>query len=141
MKTFEKITKIAYDVLLIGAIIILTGHVIMSYYSDCGWTRPERHETEKREVIGTLGDTWHYAIPHNKGNELEDANGCPCVTLASGYTTYANLTNAVAHGYGSVFEELRKIKEAEGDTSGTCKIADILAVEAAIMKKIQEKKK
>lgn len=91
--------------------------------------------------IGVLGEGWHYAIRHNTGNAMEDDKGCPCVTLASGYSSYCNLTNAIAHGKGSVYNELCKMRKAEGDSNRLCNIVDIVEVEKRIMKEIQEESK
>jgi hypothetical protein len=141
MNTLMKIIHLVGDTILMGAIILLTGHVLWSWFD----TNQVEERTEQAQYetknIGALGEGWHYAIPHGTGNELENTNGCPCVTLALGYSSYANMTNAIIHGYRSVFEELKKMKEAKGDTSGVCKIVDILAVEAYIMKQIKEESK
>lgn len=58
--------------------------------------------------IGRLGEGWHYAIRHNTGDEMEDDKGCPCVTIASGYSSYCNLTNAISHGKGRKENEVKE---------------------------------
>lgn len=91
------------------------------------------------ENFGVLGEEWHYGVPHGIGNPKEDASGCPCVTIASGYSSYCNFTNAIAHGKGSVYDELRKSELS--NTNRFCRLTDVIEVENRIMKEIQEESK
>lgn len=69
----------------------------------------DKNEVEK-PIVYKLGgsDGFHYAIPHNTGNEQEDPNtGCPCLVLFNGWSSYSNYTNAMAHGVESLYDAYR----------------------------------
>lgn len=51
-----------------------------------------------------LGSDFHLGLPHNVGDPREDANGCPCLCVHCGFSSYAICTNAVAHGFDSIWE-------------------------------------
>lgn len=92
----------------------------------------DKNEVEKPIVYGGF----HYAIPHNTGNEQEDPNtGCPCACIVYGWSSYSTMTNAFAHGIKSPFDELKKRR---GCTNGVFRLVDVYEIEKEIEKELKE---
>lgn len=93
----------------------------------------EKKENPPAEKIQmTLGGDFHYGVPHNTGHAKENpSNGCPCVTLALGWSTYDIKTNAVAHGYGSLYDLFRSRRNPNGNKP--IRIADIYELEKQLV--------
>lgn len=97
----------------------------------CGCCREESYLTHDHLKIG--GDGFHYAVPHNVGNELEDPKtGCPCEVIANGWSSYANYTNALAHGVESLMEEYRA---AQINRGGLINLYDVWEFEQKLVNK------
>ena len=95
---------------------------------------------ERRNGDG-LGGGVHYDIPHCQDTVQEDAQGCPCLCLKMGYSSYANMTNAIAHGYtNSIYEIYRdELVRPAASTGGVVKLVTILNFEERLMEKINGK--
>ena len=79
---------------------------------------------------------WHFLVPHNRGTEQEDSNGCPCACIMLGWSSYANMTNATAHGFYSLYEEVQKRSQF---TNGVIRLSSIYDLEKAIIAEINAK--
>lgn len=91
--------------LLVVALLAIAVHLRMT----SNWPYPVRtFEVSETKHLKFGGDGFHYIIPHNTGDEIEDPNtGCPCFVIFYGWSSYANYTNALAHGVKSLYEEYK----------------------------------
>ena len=80
---------------------------------------------------------WHLLVPHNQGWAQEDPDGCPCACLMLGWSSYANMTNAAAHGIRSPFDEAKKRGVS---TNGVVSLVAIHELEEVIISEISTKK-
>ena len=60
---------------------------------------------------------FHFAVAHGRGDPTEDPKGCPCLCVCMGYSSYANCTNALQHGFDKTI--LEYISEEQGRRSYT----------------------
>lgn len=100
------------------------------------WVHSDKNENEVAVESMTLGgeNGFHYAIPHGSGDERENpTNGCPCITLALGWSSYAIKTNAIAHGVYSLFDAFAESQSNKED--GPVRIIDIYEFEKQLVKK------
>ena len=89
--------------------------------------------TEKKSYSG-----WHLLVTHNQGGVQEDPDGCPCACLMLGWSSYANMTNAAAHGILSSFDEAKKRDVVS--TNGLVSLVAIGELEEVIISEIGTKK-
>ena len=80
---------------------------------------------------------WHLLVPHNQGWAQEDPDGCPCECLMLGWSSYANMTNAAAHGIRSPFDEAKKRGVS---TNGVVSLLETHALGHAVAHAIRMKK-
>lgn len=104
-------------------------------FCGCDKGNHEQEEFQPETEIGVFGEDWHYCVQHNTGHPTENEKGCPCVCLMMGYSSHANMTNALNHGFGSVYEEYSR---THNSTDGCCHLNDIWECEKEIMRKIKE---
>jgi hypothetical protein len=98
----------------------------------CGCGREKSYLTHDHLKIG--GDGFHYAVPHNRGNEQEDPKtGCPCEVIANGWSSYANYTNALAHGVESLMDAYDRATQR--DRGGLINLYEVYEFEKKLVNK------
>ena len=86
------------------------------------------------ESMSLGGDGFHYSVPHGIGDKRENpTNGCPCITLALGWSSYVIKTNAIAHGVHSLYDAWAESQSSK--ENGSVRLIEIFEYEKQLVKK------
>lgn len=106
--------------------------IILSLFALCGCDNPNTDIPKKMEM--ELGKDFHYLVPHGVGSKLENpSNGCPCVTLALGWSSYENKTNALSHGIPCLIDAFTSARKP--GVRGLINLDDLYNFERELVKK------
>jgi hypothetical protein len=125
-KETHEMKRFTLSMMAVGAAFFLLGVCIKSVSMELGAKKGDG-----------LGGGVHYDIPHCKGTVQEDSVGCPCLCLKMGYSSYANMTNAIAHGYtNSIYDLYRDMLVRPAITGDVVHLIDVYRFEKQLMEEI-----
>ena len=137
----KKNNTTVYCLIWAGILSMLLGFIVSCYHIQAKpkeftptQAKPKEFTMDMQGAYSSGG--WHFATWHKRGTKMEDQNGCPCACLATGWSSYANMTNGFAHGITNINRFAAAVyREVYGDKSGAYPLFFVARVEDFLIKK------